>query len=197
MRRIVSEGEVDVDLLGSVGALSVDNLFLLVLITLLLFVLLVGGGFLPLGISFLTFSSLPGVELGTLLLRLLSFPLIQSQSLGFLRDWFLVRSSSIFLGLTSLLGSSFLSRGVGRLLTLSLDIILKVSPVSFAASSSLLLGLDTSPGVSRLPVELSLATSTSRTSSTTSSTATASSTTSTTLSIIITSHVTLAVSLVV
>merc|ERR1719394_1424153 len=168
----ISKGKVDFgDLLLSVGSLEVHNLFFLFLLAFFFIFLLVDGGLLPLGVDLGALSGLPHVELWSLFLSLLGLPFIKGQSFG------LVAHRLLFLNLFFIFSGfwilwSFLNRGVVCLITLSLNIILEVSPISLSASTALLLGLDASPGVSTLTVKLSFAStasSASRTSASTSS----------------------------
>merc|ERR550532_722087 len=144
--RLISKGEVDVDLLLPVGSLEVDNLLLFLLFALFLVLLLVDGGLLPLGIILLAFTGLPHVELGALLLDLLSLPLIQSHGLGLivLFGCPILNGLLLVLSLLSLL-DGLLHGGVVGFFTIGLDVILEVAPVALAAASSLLLWLDAGP----------------------------------------------------
>merc|ERR1719341_392011 len=140
-RRLVRKGEVYVDLLLPVGPLEVDNLLLgLFLVATFLILLLVGSGLLPLGVVLLALAGL---------LHLLSLPFVQSHGLGLiiLFGCPVLNSLLLVLSLLALLGG-ILNRGVVGLLTIGLDIVLKVAPVAFAAAASLLLGLDASSRVS-------------------------------------------------
>merc|ERR1719378_1179535 len=202
----ISKGKVDVgDLLLSVGSLEVYNLFFLLFLALLFVFLLVDGGLLPLGVDLGPLSGLPHVKLWSLFLSLLGFPFIKGQSLG------LVAYRLLFLNLFFIFSGfrilwSFLNRGVICLITLSLNIILEVSPISLSASTALLFGLDASPGVSTLTVKLSFASTASSDSGPSASTSSSGSSTpasttashsSTAFSVIIPSYVIVAVSLVV
>ena len=94
---------------------------LLFLLALLLVLLLVDGGLLPLGINVRPLAGLPHVELGSVLLGLLSLPLVQGESLGLLRDSLLLLNGAFFLGLGGLSLRSLLNRSVGWFLALGLE----------------------------------------------------------------------------
>merc|ERR1719204_1262421 len=165
---LVGEGEVDVELLLASRSLEVDDGLLLFFVILFLILLLVSSCLFPLGVNIRSLASFPHVELGTLLLGLHGFPLVQSHLL------LLLFPGSLCLQLFSgefswsfgfLFGGSFvLALGVHggvRLLALLGHIVLEGSPVALATASSLVLSLDSSSVVARLPVEVPLATTAS------------------------------------
>merc|ERR1719167_1984157 len=78
---LVGEGEVDVELLLASRSLEVDDGLLLFFVILFLILLLVGSCLFPLGVNIRSLASFPHVELGTLLLGLHGFPLVQSHLL--------------------------------------------------------------------------------------------------------------------
>merc|ERR1719204_958927 len=78
---LVGEGEVDVKLLLASRSLEVDDGLLLFFVILFLVLLLVGSCLFPLGVNIRSLASFPHVELGTLLLGLHGFPLVQSHLL--------------------------------------------------------------------------------------------------------------------
>merc|ERR1719334_623275 len=185
---LVGEGEVDVELLLASRSLEVDDGLLLFFVILFLILLLVGGCLLPLGVNIRSLASFPHVELGTLLLGLHGFPLVQSHLLlplfpGSLCLQLFGGEFSWSLGF--LFGGSFvLALGVHggvRLLALLGHIVLEGSPVALATASSLVLSLDSSSVVARLPIKVPLATtaSFSPSSATTTTTSFASTATST------------------
>merc|ERR1719229_1393420 len=160
---LVGEGEVDVELLLASRSLEVDDGLLLFFVIFFLILLLVGGCLLPLGVNIRSLASFPHVELGTLLLSLHGFPLVQSHLLllpGSLCLRLFGGEFSWSLGF--LFGGSFvLALGVHggvRLLALLGHIVLEGSPVALATASALVLSLDSSSVVARLPVEVPLAT---------------------------------------
>merc|ERR1719397_1387336 len=162
---LVSKGEVYVKLLLASRALEVDNSLLLLFLVLLLILLLVDRGLLPLGVNVRAFTSFPQVELGTLLLGLQLLPFIQGHLLLLLfpgslslklfgselswRLWFSFFGNDFFFSLGV--------DGCVSLLTLLGHIVLKGSPVTLAAASSLVFSLDSSSVVSGLPVIVPLA----------------------------------------
>merc|ERR1719204_242262 len=165
---LVSEGEVDVQLLLASRSLEVDDGLLLLFVILFLILLLVGGCLFPLGVNIRSLASFPHVELGTLLLGLHGFPLVQSHLLLLLFPGSLclqLFSGKLSWSLRFLFGGSFvLALGVHggvRLLALLGHIVLEGSPVALATASSLVLSLDSSSVVARLPVEVPLATTAS------------------------------------
>jgi hypothetical protein len=123
-----------------------------------LLLLLVGVGFLPLGVQIRAFASLSQVELGLFLLHLLSLPFVQGQRLGlfllgrpiaFLR----VIGSVGVLGGFSALGCRFgwVRRDVGLVL-LGLNIVLEGAPVVGARAFLLVDGLDSTTAKERVPM---------------------------------------------
>merc|ERR1719334_1413687 len=78
---LVGEGEVDVQLLLASRSLEVDDGLLLFFVIFFLILLLVGSCLLPLGVNIRSLASFTHVELGTLLLGLHGFPLVQSHLL--------------------------------------------------------------------------------------------------------------------
>merc|ERR1719497_136007 len=78
---LVGGGEVDVELLLASRSLEVDDGLLLFFVILFLILLLVGSCLFPLGVNIRSLASFPHVELGTLLLGLHGFPLVQSHLL--------------------------------------------------------------------------------------------------------------------
>merc|ERR1719370_1661375 len=172
---LVGEGEVDVELLLASRSLEVDDGLLLFFVILFLILLLVGGCLFPLRVNIRSLASFPHVELGTLLLSLHGFPLVQSHLLLLLFPGSLclqLFSGEFSWSLGFLFGGSFvLALGVHggvRLLALLGHIVLEGSPVALATASSLVLSLDSSSVVARLPVEVPLATTTSFASTATS-----------------------------
>merc|ERR550525_2140426 len=178
---LVSKGEVDVKFLLASRSLEVDNSFLFLLVILLLVLLLVDRRLFPLGVNIRSLASFPQVKFGTLLLGLLGLPFVQGHLLLLLFPCqlglqFLSGEFSWCLGL--LLGGNFFFAlrvdGCVCFLSLLRHIVLKGSPVTLAATSSLVFSLDASSVVPRLPVIVSLAppaatlsTSTAATTSTT------------------------------
>merc|ERR550519_1563658 len=191
---LVSKGEVDVKFLLASRSLEVDDSFLFLLIILLLVLLLVDRRLFPLGVNIRSLASFPQVEFGTLLLGLLGLPFVQGHLLLLLFPCqlgleFLSGEFSWSLGL--LLGGNFFFAlrvdGCVCFLPLLRHIVLKGSPVTLAATSSLVFSLDASSVVPRLPVIVSLAApaatlSTSTAASTTTSAHLTSATTSPTSS---------------
>merc|ERR1719474_831302 len=135
-------------------------LFFLFLLAFFFIFLLVDGGLLPLGVNLGSLSSFPHVELWSLLLSLLGFPFIKGQSLGFVAHWLLFLNLFFIFSGFSILGG-FFNRGIVWFITFSLDIVLKVAPISLSASAALFLGLDASSRVSALAVEFPFASATS------------------------------------
>merc|ERR550525_555457 len=162
---LVSKGEVDVKFLLASRSLEVDDSFLFLLVILLLVLLLVDRRLFPLGVNIRSLASFPQVEFGTLLLGLLGLPFVQGHLLLLLFPCqlglqFLSSEFSWSLGL--LLGGNFFFAlrvdGCVCFLTLLRHIVLKGSPVTLAATSSLVFSLNASSVVPRLPVIVSLAT---------------------------------------
>merc|ERR1719209_2364096 len=161
---LVGEGEVDVELLLARRSLEVDDGLLLFFVILFLILLPVGGCLLPFGVNIRSLASFPHVELGTLLLSLHGFPLVQSHLLLLLFPGSLclqLFSGELSWSLGFLFSASFvLALGVHggvRLLALLGHIVLEGSPVALATASTLVLSLDSSSVVARLPVEVPLA----------------------------------------
>merc|ERR1719204_1996156 len=176
---LVGEGEVDVELLLASRSLEVDDGLLLFFVILFLILLLVGGGLLPLRVDIRSLASFPHVELGTLLLGLHGFPLVKGHLLLFLFPGSLclqLFSGELSWSLGFLFGDSFvLALGVHggvRFLALLGHIVLEGSPVALATASALVLSLDSSSVVARLPVEVPLATTASFSTSTATTTTT-------------------------
>merc|ERR1719205_403666 len=176
---LVGEGEVDVELLLASRSLEVDDGLLLFFVILFLILLLVGGCLFPLGVNIRSLASFPHVELGTLLLGLHGFPLVQGHLLLLLFPGSLclqLFSGELSWSLGFLFGGSFvLALGVHggvRLLALLGHIVLEGSPIALATASSLVLSLDSSSVVTRLPVEVPLATTASFSTSTATTTTT-------------------------
>merc|ERR1719225_529440 len=137
---LVGEGEVDVELLLASRSLEVDDSLLLFFVILFLVLLLVGGCLFPLGVNIRSPASFPHVELGTLLLSLHGFPLVQSHLLLLLFPGSLclqLFSGELSWSLGFLFGGSFV-------LTLGVHIVLEGSPVALATASTLVLSLDSS-----------------------------------------------------
>merc|ERR1719189_141750 len=162
---LVSKGEVDVKFLLAGRSLEVDDSFLFLLVILLLVLLLVDRRLFPLGVNIRSLASFPQVEFGTLLLGLLGLPFVQGHLLLLLFPCqlglqFLSGEFSWCLGL--LLGGNFFFAlrvdGCVCFLPLLRHIVLKGSPVTLAATSSLVFSLNASSVVPRLPVIVSLAT---------------------------------------
>merc|ERR1719204_478514 len=176
---LVGEGEVDVQLLLASRSLEVDDGLLLFFVILFHILLLVSSCLFPLGVNIRSLASFPHVELGTLLLGLHGFPLVQSHLLLLLFPGSLclqLFSGELSWSLRFLFGGSFvLALGVHggvRLFALLGHIVLEGSPVALATASSLVLSLDSSSVVARLPVEVPLATTASFTTSTATTTTT-------------------------
>merc|ERR1719204_325006 len=176
---LVGEGEVDVQLLLASRSLEVDDGLLLFFVILFLILLLVSSCLFPLGVNIRSLASFPHVELGTLLLGLHGFPLVQSHLLLLLFPGSLclqLFGGELSWSLRFLFGGSFvLALGVHggvRLLALLGHIVLEGSPVALATASSLVLSLDSSSVVTRLPVEVPLATTASFSTSTATTTST-------------------------
>merc|ERR1719494_1137849 len=179
MSALVGEGEVDVQLLLASRSLEVDDGLLLFFVILFLILLLVSSCLLPLGVNIRSLASFPHVELGTLLLGLHGFPLVQSHLLLLLFPGSLglqLFGGELSWSLGFLFGGSFvLALGVDggvRLLALLGHIVLEGSPIALATASSLVLSLDSSSVVTRLPVEVPLATTASFSTSTATTTTT-------------------------
>merc|ERR1719189_2446124 len=158
---LVSKGEVDVKFLLASRSLEVDDSFLFLLLVLLL----VDRRLFPLGVNIRSLASFPQVKFGTLLLGLLGLPFVQGHLLLLLFPCqlgleFLSGEFSWCIGL--LLGGNFFFAlrvdGCVCFLALLRHIVLKGSPVTLAATSSLVFSLDASSVVPRLPVIVSLAT---------------------------------------
>merc|ERR1719228_1039876 len=157
---LVGKSEVDVELLLPGGSLEVHHGLFFLGIRLFLVFLLVDGSFLPLGVHIRALASFPQVELGTLLLGLHGLPFIQSHlllflfaselGLQFLRGQ-LSRSLGFLLLGFALVG--FRVHGCIGLITLLRNVILKSAPVALSSSTSLVLCLYSSPGVSGFPVK--------------------------------------------
>merc|ERR1719204_1709421 len=176
---LVGEGEVDVQLLLASRSLEVDDGLLLFFVILFLIHLLVSSCLFPLGVNIRSLASFPHVKLGTLLLGLHGFPLVQSHLLLLLFPGSLclqLFGGELSWSLRFLFGGSFvLALGVHggvRLLALLGHIVLEGSPVALATASSLVLSLDSSSVVARLPVEVPLATTASFSTSTATTTTT-------------------------
>merc|ERR1719228_851654 len=162
---LVSKGEVDVKFLLTSRSLKVDDSFLLFLLILLLILLLVDRRLLPLGINIGSLASFPQVKLRTLLLGLQFLPFVQGHLLLLLFPGQLCLQlfSSEFSGSLGLFldGSFLLALRVDSgvcFLTLLGHIVLKSSPVTLAAASSLVFSLDSSSVVPGLPVIVPLST---------------------------------------
>merc|ERR1719317_1140155 len=162
---LVGEGEVDVQLLLASQSLEVDDGLLLFFVILFLILLLVGSCLFPLGVNIRSLASFTHVELGTLLLGLHGFPLVQGHLLLLLFPGSLCLqffSGELSWSLGFLFGGSFvLALGVHggvRLLALLGHIVLEGSPIALATASALVLSLDSSSVVARLPVKVPLAT---------------------------------------
>merc|ERR1719510_2873165 len=162
---LVSKGEVDVKFLLASRSLEVDHSFLFLLVILLLVLLLVDRRLFPLGVNIRSLASFPQVEFGTLLLGLLCLPFVQGHLLLLLFPCqlglqFLSGEFSWCLGL--LLGGNFFFAlrvdGCVCFFALLRHIVLKGSPVTLAATSSLVFSLDASSVVPRLPVIVPLQT---------------------------------------
>merc|ERR1719370_1315882 len=176
---LVGEGEVDVELLLASRSLEVDDGLLLFFVILFLILLLVGGCLFPLRVNIRSLASFTHVELGTLLLGLHGFPLVQSHLLLLLFPGSLclqLFGGELSWSLGFFFGGSFvLALGVHggvRLLALLGHIVLEGSPVALATASSLVLSLDSSSVVARLPVEVPLTTTASFSTSTATTTTT-------------------------
>merc|ERR1719334_1679336 len=200
---LVGEGEVDVQLLLASRSLEVNDGLLLFFVIFFLILLLVGSCLLPLGVNIRSLASFTHVELGTLLLGLHGFPLVQCHLLLLLFPGSLclqLFGCELSWSLRFLFGGSFvLALGVHggvRLLALLGHIVLEGSPVALATASSLVLSLDSSSVVARLPVEVPLATTASFTTSTATTTTTSFASTATVAATIVVTSV-LSVALVV